>query len=135
MIIKTPGWYRTLYVSSFLACLLAGMVAVFAFHNTTATVFGGTALLLAAVLFPIAVMSLTRRLELRDGWLYSVLITGTSGVAVSEIASIRLSPVGNGMSRCGFVRRGGTAVFGTTRRVWPTADLLNLAKAMNIDEH
>ena len=132
MIIKPPLWYRALYVGLFIACLLGGVVAVFAFDRTTAITFGLMAFLLAATMLTIAVMSLTRSLELRGDRLYSVLITGTQQVEVSEIGSMWMSPLGNGLSRCGFVRHDGTAVFGKTRRAWPTSDLLKLAETMNI---
>src|SRR6266851_10120545 len=130
MIVKPPLWYRALYVGSFIACLLVGLVAVVAFHSTTAVTFGLMGFLLAAIMLSIAVMSLTRRLELRGDRLYSVLITGRQQVEVNKIGSMR--PSGNGMSRCGFFRHDGTAIFGKTRRVWPTGDLLKLAKEMNI---
>lgn len=65
MIIRPAGWYRALYGSSFIACLLIGLVALFAVRSRTAVVFGGMFLLLAAVFLAIAVMSLRRRLELR----------------------------------------------------------------------
>jgi hypothetical protein len=132
MIIRPPRWYRALYSGSFIVCLVIGLVAAFAVRGTTGVVFGGTFLLLAASFLVIAVMSLTRRLELRDDRLYAVLITGTHAIAVSEIGSMRFSPAGNGQSRCGFFRRDGTAAFGPVRRAWPTADLLRLAKAINV---
>src|SRR6266550_939674 len=127
MIIRPPGWYRALYGGSFIACVLVGLVAVFVLRSTTGFVFGGMFLLLATVFLAIAVMSVTRRLELRDDRLYAVLITGTDMVAVSEIASMRLSRAGNGLSSCGFFRRDGTEAFGPTRRAWPTVDLVRLA--------
>ena len=132
MIVKPPLWYRALYVGSFVACMLIGVVSVFAFDSTTAVAFGFMEFLLAVTMLSIAVMSLTRSLELRGHRLYSVLITGTQQIEVNEIGSMRMSPSGNGMSRCVFVRHDGTAVFGKTRRGWPTVDLLRLAKAMNI---
>lgn len=132
MIIRPPRWYRMLYSGSFIACLVIGLLAVVAVHGTTAVVFGGMFLLLAASFLVIAVMSLTRRIELRDDRVYAVLITGTHAIAVSEIGSMRLSPAGNGLSRCGFFRRDGSAAFGPVRRAWPTTDLLRLAKAINV---
>jgi hypothetical protein len=132
MIVKPPLWYRALHAGLFIACLMVGVVAVFAFHSTPAVTFGLMAFLLAATMLTIAVMSVTRSLELRGDRLYSVLITGTQQVEVREIGSMRMSRLGNGMSRCGFVRHDGTAVFGKTRRAWPTSDLLKLADAMNV---
>ena len=94
MIIKPPLWYRALYVGLFIACLLGGVVAVFAFDRTTAITFGLMAFLLAATMLTIAVMSLTRSLKLRGDRLYLILITGTQQVEVSEIGSMRISPLG-----------------------------------------
>jgi len=132
MIIRPPGWYLALYGSSFIACVLIGLIAVFALRSRTGFVFGGMFLLFAAVFLAISVASVTRRLELRDDRLYEVLVTGTNMVAVGEIGSMRLSLAGNGLSRCGFFRRDGSAAFGPARGTWPTADLLRLAKVINV---
>lgn len=132
MIVTPPAWYQTLYVGSCLACLILGLAAIFAPDRTIAVAFAFPFLLLALVMLLIAAMSLTRRLELRDDQLVSILFTGARQVAVSELGSMRISPRGNGLSRVEFLRRDGTAAFGRTRGTWPTVDLLRLADAMNI---
>ena len=85
-------------------------------------------LLLAAFMLLIAIMSLTRRLSFAPDQLYSVDITGKKQVAISEIGSMRLSSMGNGMSRVEFVRWDGAPAFSRIRRAWPTTDLLHLAE-------
>ena len=45
MIIRPPGWYLALYGSSFIACVLIGLIGVFALRSTTGFVFGGMFLL------------------------------------------------------------------------------------------
>ncbi len=132
MIVKPPVWYRTFYVCAFMACLLLGLASIFAFDRTTAVAFGFPVLLLAAFMLLIAIMSLTRRLELRADQLYSVDITGKKQVAISEIGSMRLSSMGNGMSRVEFVRWDGAPAFSRIRRAWPTTDLLHLAERMDV---
>src|SRR3989442_9109830 len=107
MIIRPPGWYRALYGSSFIACVLIGLIAVFALRSTTGFVFGGMFLLLAAVFLAISVASVTRRLELRDDRLYAVFVTGTNIVAIGEIGSVRALSAVHGLSRRGFFRRDG----------------------------
>lgn len=132
MIVRPPLWFRMLYVGLFIMCLLFLVVAALAFDRATAIDFGFPVLLIAGFMLLIAVTSLTRRLELRGDRLYSVLITGTRWVAVSEIVSMRLSRVGTGMSRVVFLRRDGAPAFGRTRPGWPTSELLRLAEAMNV---
>ena len=132
MIIKPPRWYRALYGGSFIACLVVGLLAAFAVRGTTGVVFGGMFLLLAASFLVMAVMSLTRRFELRGNRLFFIQVTGARQVAVSDIGWMRISRRGDGMSRVEFVRPDGSPMFGGTRGTWPTTVLLQLAEAMKI---
>ena len=86
-------------------------------------------LLLAIV--PIFVSAWIRRLEVRDGELIVVRAISRLQSPIRDIAAVRLYRIGNGLSRCTFVRGNGT-VFGTARGVWRTEDLLRMANEMGV---
>jgi hypothetical protein len=108
MVIRPPRWFMALcgglFVGSVLLVLISILVGLIAF----AFPFGGVALASAAI----ALMLITRRLELRGDRLIAVLITGEDDCPVADIASMRRSPAGNGLSRCAFIRQDGSQAFG-----------------------
>lgn len=128
MVIRPPRWFMALYGGLFVGSVLLVLISIFVGLIAFAFPFGVVALASAAI----ALMSITRRLELRGDRLIAVLITGEHDCPVADIASMRLSPAGNGLSRCAFIRRDGSQAFGKARRAWPTAELLQLAERISV---
>lgn len=115
-----------------LVCGLMTLVFIFVVGNAYGRLFGPMALLLTLIFVPITVSSYTRRLELSQGKLRLVQLTGSKVCPVSDIAALRLTRFGDGLSRCAVVRRDGTLAFGVARAAWPTGDLVMLAQVMGV---
>ncbi len=115
-----------------LVCGLMTLVFVFVVGNSFGRLLGLMTLVLTLAFVPIAASSLIRRLELSEGRLRLVRITGSKVCPVSDIAALSLTSFGDGLSRCAVIRRDGTLAFGTAREAWRTADLLLLAQAMGV---
>jgi hypothetical protein len=132
MVVRMPLWFRALYVGVSAGCVLAASISTFAVHTPFAVAFGLMTFVCALALAPIALLSATRRLELRGDRLISVTLTGSTECLVTDISSMRLAAFGNGLSRCTFIRRDGSSVFGKAARTWRTADLMRLAETINV---
>lgn len=131
MIIRPPRWFRAMFVAAFVGCCLVAAASLVLIDNRLGVAFGLITSLGALLLGPIALMSLTRRLEHRDGRLILVRITGRDESLVKDIESIQLSPFGNGLSRSAFIRSDGSRALGA-RHAWSTTDLMDLAKRINV---
>jgi hypothetical protein len=110
----------------------ATLVFFFLVRGSFGIRLGIAALLLTLVYAAITVSSLVRRLELSQDRLRLVQIGWSAECLVRDVASLRLTTIGNGMSRCAVIRRDGAPAFGGTRSAWRTRDLMLLAEAMGV---
>jgi hypothetical protein len=128
--VRSPGWYRALYVGSLVAWAVLASILLFVGHSELTSAISLMFWVLALVTLPVAVASSIRRLEYRGNKLVLVRLTGRVECPVEDIASMRLTAVGNGMSFCELVRQDGTAI--DARGGWRTADLTDLASRLDI---
>ena len=113
--IRPPGWFRTLYVASFVAWVVFALVLLLAGHSELTSAVSLMFWILAAATLPVAVASSIRRLEYWGTKVVLVRLTGRMECATDEIASIRLTAGSYGMSRAAFLRRDGSPVFQRAR--------------------
>jgi hypothetical protein len=126
--IRPPVWFRTLYVGSFVAWVVLASILLFVGRSELAISL--MFWLLAVLTLPVAVASSIRRLEYRGNKVVLVRLTGRVECPAQDVASMRLTAVGNGMSFCVLVRKDGTLI--DARGGWRMADLVDLANRLKI---
>lgn len=125
-----PGWYRTLYVGSFVAWVVLASVLLFVGRSELTSAISLMFWVLAVLTLPVAVACSIRRLEYRGNKVVLVRLRGRVECPVQDVASMRLTAVGNGMSFCILIRQDGTVI--DARGGWRMADLTDLASRLNI---
>jgi hypothetical protein len=128
--IRAPGWFRTLYVGSFVAWVLVASILLFVGHSELTSVISLMFWVLAAATLPVAVACSIQRLEYLGNNVVLVRLFRRVECPVRDLASMRLSRASNGMSFCVLLRRDGTRI--DALGGWRTADLTDLASRLNI---
>ncbi len=128
--IRAPGWYRTLYVGSFIAWVVLAAILLFAGDSKMTSAISLVFWVLAVATLPVAAACLIRRLEYSGDKLVLVRLTGRVECQVQQLASMRLSRAGNGMSFCALVRMDATLI--DARGGWRAADLIDLASRLKV---
>jgi hypothetical protein len=128
--IRAPGWFRTLYVGSFVAWVVLASILLFVGHSELTSAISVMFWVLAVATLPVAVSSSIRRLEYQGNKVVLVRLTGRVECPVEDLASMRASRASNGMSFCVLARGDGTLI--DARGGWRTADLTDLASRLKI---
>jgi len=128
--IRAPGWFRTLYVGSFVAWVVLASILQFVGHSESTSAISLMFWVLAVATLPAAVSSSVRRLEYNGNRVVLVGLKRRLECPVEDLASMRVFPASNGMSFCVLVRRDGTLI--DARGGWRGADLADLASRLNI---
>lgn len=124
--IRAPRWYRTLYVGSFVAWVVLASILLFVGQLALSLMFW----VLAVATLPVAVACSIKRLEYRGNKLVLVRLAGRVECPVHDVASMRLTNVGNGMSFFVLLKQDGTLI--DARGGWREADLMDLANRLKI---
>jgi len=128
--IRPPGWFRTLYVGSFVAWVVLASILLLVGHSELTSVISLMFSVSAAATLPVAVACSIQRLEYLGNNVVLVRLFRRVVCPVQDLASMRLSRASNGMSFCVFLKRDGTRI--DARGGWRTADLTDLAGRLNI---
>ena len=128
--IRAPGWFRTLYVGSFVAWVVLASILLFVGHSELTSVISLMFWVSAAATLPVAVACSIQRLEYVGNNVVLVRLFRRIECPVQDLTSMRLSRASNGMSFCVFLKRDGTRI--DARGGWRTADLTDLASRLNI---
>ncbi len=128
--IRAPGWYRTLYVGSCVAWVLLALILLFVGHSEFTTAISLMFWVLAVLTLPVAVACSIRRFEYSGDKVVLVRLRGRVECPAQDVASMRLTAVGNGQSFCVLVRKDGMLI--DARGGWRMADLTDLANRLRI---